>query len=118
MPTLAGMDYSTEIIAEFCRKHHITKFAFFGSVLTDKFGPDSDVDVLVEFDREHIPGLLDIAGMEFELSDLFDGRKVDIRTPKDLSRYFREKVAETAAIQYEQEQNHASPVGTSYSITS
>lgn len=103
MPTLAGMDYSAETIAEFCRKHHITKFAFFGSVLTDKFGPDSDVDVLVEFDREHIPGLLDIAGMEFELSPLFEGRRVDVRTALDLSRYFRATVVQLAAIQYEQE---------------
>ena len=101
MPTLAGMDYSTDTIAEFCRKHHIIKFAFFGSILTDKFGPDSDVDVLVEFDPEHIPGLLDIAGMEFELSDLFDGRRVDVRTPRDLSRYFRDDVVATASVQYE-----------------
>jgi len=86
-------------VAEFCRKHYITKLALFGSVLTESFGDDSDVDVLVEFDREHIPTLFDIAGMEEELSALF-GRTVDMRTPNDLSRYFRDEVVRTALVQY------------------
>ena len=86
-------------IAAFCREHHITKLAFFGSVLTDQFRPDSDVDVLVEFDPNHIPTLLDVVRMERELSSIFD-HKVDMRTPKDLSRYFRDDVMKTALVQY------------------
>lgn len=86
-------------VEAFCRKHHILKFALFGSVLRDDFGPDSDVDVLVEFDPAHIPTLLDIAGMEEELAVSL-GRKVDIRTPKDLSALFRDDVVRTALVQY------------------
>lgn len=85
--------------AAFCRKHHITKLALYGSVLTDRFGPDSDVDVLVEFDPERIPGLIALCGMERELSGLL-GRKADMRTPKDLSRYFRDDVVRGALVQY------------------
>jgi len=88
------------VLAGFCRRHNIRKLAFFGSVLRDDFGPDSDVDVLVEFDPDHIPTLFDIAGMEQELSDLLGGRKVDLRTPEDLSRYFRQRVLEQAEVQY------------------
>ena len=62
--------------------------------------PDSDVDVLVEFEPGRTPGLLGIARLERQLSPLFDGRKVDLRTAEDLSRYFRENVIEEAAVQY------------------
>ncbi|MDQ1257511.1 MAG: uncharacterized protein QG656_2117 [Candidatus Hydrogenedentes bacterium] len=86
-------------LAQYCREHYITKLAFFGSVLTDRFGPESDVDVLVEFDPDHIPTLLDIAGMEEDLAAMI-GRKVDMRTPRDLSRYFRDEVMRTALVQY------------------
>ncbi len=89
-----------EEIAAFCRRNHIRRLSFFGSVLRDDFGPESDVDVLVEFDPDNVPGLLRLAHMERELSGLFDGRKVDIRTPQDLSRYFREKVVAAAEVQY------------------
>jgi predicted nucleotidyltransferase len=88
-----------EKLADFCRKHHITKLALFGSVLTDRFGPDSDVDVLVEFDPQHIPGLIALSGMERELSQIL-GRKADMRTPNDLSRYFRDQVLREAVTQY------------------
>lgn len=88
-----------EQIAAFCRTHHIVKFAFFGSILTERFGPDSDVDVLVEFDPENGPTLFDIVRMEDELSQML-GRKADIRTPLDLSRYFRDEVVRTALVQY------------------
>lgn len=88
-----------EQVANFCRKHHITTLALFGSVLTDRFGPESDVDVLVEFDPEHIPGLIALSGMERELSQLL-GRKADMRTPNDLSRYFRDQVLREAVTQY------------------
>jgi len=88
-----------EQIAVFCRKHHLTKLALFGSVLTDRFGPDSDVDVLFEYDRAHVPSLFDVVGMEAELSEIL-GRKADMRTPRDLSRYFRDEAARTAQVQY------------------
>jgi uncharacterized protein len=86
-------------IEEFCKKHHIHKLSFFGSVLRDDFRSDSDVDVLVEFDPNHIPGLIRLAGMEFELSEIL-GRTVDIRTAQDLSRYFRQEVLHSAEVQY------------------
>ena len=87
-------------IAEFCEKNHIRKFAFFGSILRDDFRPDSDIDVLVDFDHSVPIGLMEVAGMEIELSKML-GRKADIRTPGDLSQYFREKVVAQAEVQYE-----------------
>lgn len=86
-------------IADFCRKHHLTKLAFFGSILTDRFGPNSDVDVLFEYDQNYRLTLLGIARMERELSGIL-GRKVDMRTPEDLSRYFRDEVVRSALVQY------------------
>ena len=91
---------SKERLADFCKANGITRLALFGSVLRDDFGPDSDVDVLVEFESERIPGFLGVAAMELALSDLFGGRKVDLRTPEDLSRYFRQEVLEEAEVQY------------------
>lgn len=88
-------------IDEFCKKHHIRKLALFGSVLRDDFRPDSDVDVLVEFEEGHVPGLIRLAGMEIELSEII-GRKADMRTPEDLSRYFRNEVVESAEVHYAQ----------------
>lgn len=86
-------------IAAFCEKHHIVKLALFGSVLTDRFGPDSDVDMLFEYDLNRIPTLLDVVDMEAELSTIL-GRKVDLRTPGDLSRYFGDEVIQTALVPY------------------
>lgn len=86
-------------LAEFCRRHHIRKLSLFGSVLTESFTPESDVDVLVEFEPERTPGMLRMAGLELELSALL-GRKVDLRTPSELSRYFREEVLRSSEIQY------------------
>ena len=86
-------------IAEFCRKHHVRKLAFFGSVLREDFRPDSDIDTLVEFEPEHIPGLAFFA-MEAELSEML-GRKVDLNTPQFLSPHFRGKVEAEAEVQYE-----------------
>ncbi len=88
-----------EQIVGFCVRHHISKLSFFGSILTERFAEDSDIDVLVEFEPEHIPGLIALCGMERELSDLL-GRKADMRTPLDLSRYFRDEVVRTALVQY------------------
>ena len=86
-------------LTEFCRKHHIIKLAFFGSVLKPEYSPESDIDILVEFEPGHIPGFAMVA-MENELTQLL-GRKVDLRTPKDLSHYFREQVVREAKVAYE-----------------
>ena len=91
--------YDKQQIAEFCRRNYIIKLAFFGSVLTERFGPESDVDVLIEYDPEHIPTLFDVVDMEEELGAMF-GRKVDLRTPQDLSRYFRDEVVQSALVEY------------------
>lgn len=87
-------------LADFCKRNHIRKLALFGSVLSDRFGPNSDIYVLVEFEPDAIVGLLAMARMERELSAIF-GRKVDLRTPDDLSRYFRHEVLARAEVQYE-----------------
>jgi len=87
-------------LAEFCRRHHIKKLSLFGSVLREDFRPDSDIDMLVEFEPGHVPGLFGLADMETELSALLDGHKVDLRTPADLSRYFRDRVLREAEVQY------------------
>jgi predicted nucleotidyltransferase len=89
-------------LGEFCRQRHITKLSFFGSVLRDDFTPDSDVDVLVDFEEGHIPGFLRVAQIERELSVLLDNRKVDLRTFRDLSGYFRKEVLAAAEVQYAQ----------------
>ena len=86
-------------ISAFCQRHRIRRLSLFGSVLRDDFGPDSDIDVLVEFEPDHTPGLITLAGMEIELSDLL-GRQVDMRTPAELSRYFRQEVLNLAQVQY------------------
>lgn len=86
-------------VIEFCRRHHVRKFAFFGSVLRDDFRPDSDVDVLIEFEPEHIPGLIRLMAMQLEFSDLI-GREADFRAPGDLSRHFRERVMVEAEVLY------------------
>ena len=90
-----------EKIEAFCRKHRIRKLSLFGSVLREDFSPDSDVDVLVEFEAGQTVGLLRLAGMEIELSGILK-RKVDLRTPAELSRYFRQEVLDSAEVQYAQ----------------
>ena len=87
-------------LARFCEQHHIRRLSLFGSQLKGTARPDSDIDLLVEFEPEHIPGLLGIAGMELTLSELLGGKKVDLRTAGDLSRYFRDEVVRTAQVQY------------------
>ena len=89
-------------LAAFCRERGIQRLAIFGSALRPDFGPDSDIDVLVEFEPDRTPGLLGIARIERELSALLGERKVDLRTPEDLSRYFRQKVLDEAEVQYAQ----------------
>ena len=93
---MAQITVDKEKIAAFCEQYHVQSFALFGSVLRNDFRPDSDIDVLVEFESGFTPGLFTIARMERELSKIFDGRKIDLRTPEDLSRYFRQNVIEEA----------------------
>ena len=88
-----------ESLEAFCVQRHIRELSLFGSVLTPRFRPDSDVDVLVEFAPGHAVGLIRLAGVERELSALL-GRRVDLRTPADLSRYFRQEVLDSAVVQY------------------
>jgi uncharacterized protein len=88
-------------LEEFCQRNHIRWLAFFGSVLRNDFGSKSDIDVLVQFEPGYRVGLIRLAGMEIELTNLL-GRKVDLRTPGDLSRYFRQDVMDKAEVQYVQ----------------
>jgi predicted nucleotidyltransferase len=97
MPARLALDAAQ--IEAFCRRHHIRKLALFGSVLRDDFRPDSDVDVLVEFEPGQTVGLFRLVGMEEELTEIV-GRKVDLRTPGDLSRYFRQQVLDSAEVLY------------------
>lgn len=91
---------SKEKIEEFCRRNLIRKLALFGSVLRDDFCPESDIDVLVEFEPGARVGFFELYDLEQELSGVFGGRKVDINTPKCLSKYFRNEVLTTAEVQY------------------
>lgn len=95
---MARISLDKEKIAEFCRMHHIRRLSLFGSVLRDDFGPASDVDVLVEFEPGHVPGLAFFA-MEEELSRII-GRKVDLNTPGFLSPYFRDRIERESEVQY------------------
>jgi hypothetical protein len=97
MPHLA---IAEEQLARFCQKRHIRRLSLFGSTLAGTARPDSDIDLLVEFEPDREPGLLGLAAMEAELADMLGGRKVDLRTPQDLSRYFRDQVLRTAEVQY------------------
>jgi len=94
-------------IRRFCAKNHIRKLALFGSILTKRFRKNSDVDILVEFDSKHIPGLIGISQMEHELEEMI-GRRVDLRTPNDLSPYFRNEVIAEAYHLYGKERFYTS----------
>jgi predicted nucleotidyltransferase len=87
-------------LVEFCQRHPIRKLSLFGSALRDDFGPNSDVDFLVEFEPDARISFFDMVTMEMELTNIM-GRKVDFRTPQELSRYFRQKVLDTAEVLYE-----------------
>lgn len=100
MTKLRNINIDQEKIADFCSRHHIRKLSFFGSVLREDFGPESDIDVLVEFEPGHTPGLAFIT-MQDELSEIL-GQKVDLNTPGFLSRYFRNQVLAEAEVLYDQ----------------
>jgi hypothetical protein len=95
-----NINFPAEKVAEFCKRNRIRKLSLFGSALRDDFCPDSDLDLLVEFQTGAAPSLIDLARMERELSAIIGGRKIDLRTPKELSRYFRDEVLSTASVQY------------------
>lgn len=86
-------------ITEFCQRNPIQKLSLFGSVLRDDFSPESDIDLLVEFMPEQCPSFFGLARMEIELTEML-GRKVDLRTPEELSRYFRQRVLDSAEVIY------------------
>jgi predicted nucleotidyltransferase len=87
-------------LTEFCKRNHIRRLSVFGSALRGPLGPDSDIDLLVEFEADHTPGLFSIVRMEMELTEML-GTKADLRTPEDLSEYFRDEVLENAQVQYQ-----------------
>ena len=91
---------SPDELAQFCRRHHIRWLALFGSILKGTAKPDSDIDLLVEFEPGFEPGLLGLAALAEELSARLGGRKVDLRTPRELSRYFRDEILQTAEVHY------------------
>ena len=95
-----AIDIPREQIADFCRRYKIRRLALFGSVLRPDFRPDSDIDVLVEFEPDASVSFFQLARLQRELGGLFKGRSVDIRTPEELSRYFRHKVLSTAYAVY------------------
>lgn len=99
MERFGNIEVSPEVIADYCRRHHIRWLALFGSVLRDDYTSHSDVDVLVEFEPGKTPGLA-FFGMQDELSELL-GRKVDLHTPAFLSRYFRDQVLREAKVVYD-----------------
>jgi hypothetical protein len=96
----AKLPVDPSVLAAFCRRYRIRRLSLFGSVLTGKARPDSDVDLLVEFEPGCKPGLLALAEMEAELSIHLAGRRADLRTPEDLSRHFRDQVVREAETQY------------------
>lgn len=98
--TLSEIDIPEAQIGEVCRRHGIRRLALFGSVLTGRFSESSDVDILVEFRPEERVGFFRLADIEEELSELLGGRQIDLRTPMDLSRHFRDEVVRDALVVY------------------
>jgi hypothetical protein len=94
------IDIPKNKIAEFCQRHHILKLSLFGAVLRDDFRSD-DIDFLVEFESGRTPGYFKLVSMEMELSEILDGREIDLRTLDELSIYFRGRVMAEALVQYD-----------------
>jgi predicted nucleotidyltransferase len=98
--TVAHIEVPEAQIAELCQRNGIRKLALFGSVLTGRFTDSSDIDILVDFRPQERVGFFRLADIEEALGRLFGGRKVDLRTPMDLSRYFRDQVVRDAVVIY------------------
>lgn len=92
----SGIEFDGETLEAFCRRHGIRRLSVFGSAVRGGFGSESDIDLLVEFEPGRVPGLIRLAGMEFQLSPIFGGREIELRTYEDLSRYFRDEVRSLA----------------------
>jgi len=99
-PIVDGNAISAERIAAFCRRNHIRRLSLFGSVLRKDFNSASDVDVLVEFEPDHVPGFFHLSELEQELSHMFGGRRIDLVTPKFLNHRIRDQILSTAKVQY------------------
>jgi len=97
---MSRLPLDQEALAQLCRRHDIRRLSLFGSVLKGTARPDSDVDLFVEFQPGAVPGLLGMAAIEAELSALVGGRRVDLRTAQEISRYFRDEVVHTAEVQF------------------
>lgn len=100
MELAPGVDVDETALSAFCRANGIRQLSLFGSALRGLLRPDSDIDLLVEFEPDRIPGLIGLAQLELDLSDMI-GRSVDLRTRQDLSRYFRDEVAASARTLYD-----------------
>ncbi len=96
----AKFELPAKQIEVFCETNQINKLSIFGSALRSDFSAQSDIDLLVEFEKDHVPGFLALARMENELSLLLGGRKVDLRTAEDLSKHFRLEVVNSAQVAY------------------
>jgi predicted nucleotidyltransferase len=97
---MSRLPITEEDLRRFCERHGIRRLSLFGSTLKGTAREDSDIDLLVEFQPDARPTLLTLAAMEDELSRLLGGRRVDLRTPAELSRYFRQQVLREAEVQY------------------
>ena len=97
---MTRLRFGKEELAAFCKRHHVRRLSLFGSVIGPAFHPDSDVDVLVEFEPGHVPGFFTVVDMERELSVIFGGRAVDLRTREDLGSWIRDRVSQEAEVQY------------------
>lgn len=96
---LHDIEFDQKKIAAFCKRHGVLRLSLFGSIVRDDFGPESDIDVLVEFAPGQTPSLMDLGGMQVELTEML-GREVDLKTPGFLSRLFRDEVIRSARVQY------------------
>lgn len=97
---MGNIEFSKDQIADFCKRNHIKKLSFFGSVLRDDFRSDSDIDVLIDIEQGKNITFLDIARMEMELSEILNGRKVDLRTPAEFGKHLN-RIIKEAEVQYE-----------------
>ncbi len=97
---ISVLENNKAALVAFCQRHSVRRLSLFGSQLEGRASPESDIDLLVEFDHGKEPGLLGLADMVRELSGILGGRNVDLRTPNDLSRYFRDEVLRSSQVQY------------------
>lgn len=101
--SLAEVRLPVVALRRFCKEHNIKRLRLFGSALSGKLRPDSDIDLLVEFQEGQVPGLFQIENLREQLNPMFEGREIDLRTPQDLSKYFRDSVEREALTLYGEE---------------